>query len=307
MFYMKDSHFKAARSVFTFLTLYGLWCLALKIVTKTLITYFSRSAQSPLHDIADAFSSSGLFVAAIAAFSFSWLSKQLQFNPSRTLSYRWDWRETFSEHKLKFFLPGFFQGTMLAMCLVGGLIANGDYVILSAFVPFNEPLSGVLSLLLRSLALVLLITKEDQLYRTYITPRLEPLNLPQGARFVLLGASYWIIKSLQFDLGMMQGLTVFLLGSVVFSFHTPPEYPRATGFLIGLLGIIHIFFGNPIFASNFSGLFLIGIIESESRFKVFFNGGLGGPLSSFALQVILLVLFLSRAIRTSKGIRTHGQ
>ncbi len=282
-------------SAIIFLTSYGLWCFFFRIVFKTLITYFSRSADSALHDIADSFASSGLIVAALSSASFLWFTLQM----SSLQGGAQKWSQLFQWHEFKTQLPqvirGGLQGGLLALGLIAVLIVNGDYVYLGGFVQMNEPVYGIAALAIRTLALLCMVACEEVLFaRIALSPTLKDSHWLMQA--FIGGISYAGIKAIQFDIGVMQGLTLFLLGAIGFlMLQSQPS--RHFGFLTGLLGMFHLCMGQPIFGSNFNGLFLFRVTESESVFKVFFTGGLGGPLSSFALQVLLLVLFLSRVFK----------
>ncbi len=279
-----------------FLTLYAAWCFIFRIVAKTLITYFSRSTETGLHDIADSFSSSGLTITALATLSFLWLVTQLGvFQGSQTKGLKWgtlrsEWLEIKSN--LPIFVRGGLQGGLLALSLLAALILNGDYIYLGAFVQMNEPIAGFVSLLLRAFALVLMIGCEQILFALW-AQKIKLHSAHWISQALGGGISYAFIKAVQFDIGVMQGITLFLIGALGALIHFRQPI-RHSGFLVGLLGMIHLGMGQPLFGSNFNGIFLFRVTESESIFKVFFTGGLGGPLSSFALQVILLVLLLSR-------------
>jgi len=153
---------------------------------------------------------------------------------------------------------------------------------------------------------------EEILFRHDILTRFAG-RLPRLAAITATSVLYCAVKRLQFDLGIMQLWTLFLV-STVLGLKALKEggYHHGAGFWSALLVLFHALLGLPVFGNEFAGLLLIkyagplgetghwfrAIWEgTDMRTTVFLTGGLGGPLSSFALQFLLFLQILRALFR----------
>lgn len=224
-------------------------------------------------------------------------------NPLSSTSFR----EIFTPDRFeKRFLTGFSQGAVFACAVILAFLMSGTYRYLGFFIQIEDTSFALSNVVLRSLSLGSLIYCEEFLFRNkllnYFKIGLENA-LPDsfttqlwGA--VLLSVTYCGVKSLQFDLGWMHLLTLFLV-SMSLSLRTlrTGDFTDGAGFWSALLILIHPLLSLPILGNDFSGLILVkyqSAIPSNSPTTLgnllrVFSGGQGGPLSSLALQLLFLV------------------
>ena len=307
------------------------WVLAVRLLVLTLITYFVSSgatAGRPIRfeDISEAISANELSLLGFSALLFVLFVKLA--SPIGAIS----WREVFSPERFEErFVPGFFHGALVASGLLLAFLLSGLYrylglVLTPAELPMALPGIG-----LRALALGALVYCEEYIFRQRITAHLRAWNesqtlSPRISRYadafaiVATAVAYAEIKILQIDaeLGWMHLATLFLI-SVALSLRTlaDGDFARGAGFWAAALIVFNPLLSLPIFGSEFSGLLLVNYHsaaaaaggsgdETLSATSRFFTGGAGGPLSSFAFQ-LLLILDIARGIlryRRANPIRT---
>jgi hypothetical protein len=80
------------------------------------------------------------------------------------------------------------------------------------------------------------------------------------------------------------------------------------GFWAALLVVFHPLLGLPVFGNDFSGLFLVkyqalpGEQEGTISTLRFLSGGPGGPISAFALQLLLLLDIARGIVKYKKSL-----
>ncbi len=225
--------------------------------------------------------------------------------------------EIFTPNRLKSnFLPGFVHGTVFAAGVILAFVLSGMYRYLGFFIQFDEAPLAALTVLARMIALAAFAYAEEFVFR-HKTARLLRLQFwgKRGTTFskellvaVILALVYCSVKLLQFDLGAMQLVTLFLV-SLALSSRTllDGDFARGAGFWAALLIVFQPLLSLPALGGDFSGVLLVKhqtASGDDSSMVRFLTGGAGGPLSSFAFQ-LLLVLDISRGmIRYRKKVST---
>jgi hypothetical protein len=283
-----------------FVGCYGLWVFALRLLSLTLIAYFTISPNSRFQDISDAFSSNEVSLMGLSALLFIVLLVRL--NPlTSTVP-----KEIVSRERIeKDFLPGFIQGAAIAGGLILLFVLSGVYRYLGYFIQLGEAPLELANVLLRMATLVALAYCEEYIFRERFTrPLKDHLSSFTCAN---LGAIFYIgIKVLQFDLGWMHLLTLYLIALTLFYRDLESgSFSKGAGLWAGILVVFHPVSSLPIFGNHFSGILLVkypasSIFSSEGwqsfvEWIRFLTGGAGGPISSFTFQFILL-LDISRSI-----------
>lgn len=278
---------------------YGIWVLGFRLLILTLITYFLMSSQSRFQEISDVFGSNELALIGVSALLFVLLMRMLNPLTSTTTD------EIFTPHRFeKRFAPGFLHGAVLALGVTLAFLLSGLYRYLGFFIQFEEVPLALGSVLLRVFSLVALAYCEEFIFRHKILNYFRR-HLPDAAAAVITALGYCAIKMLQFDLGVMHILTLFLL-SLTLAVRTvvDGDFVRGAGFWAGLLIVFHPLLSLPLLGNEFQGVLLVKYQvapEAEGAMSRFLSGGVGGPLSSFALQ-ILLVLDIGQGIFRNKKL-----
>jgi hypothetical protein len=293
-----------------FVLLYGAWVSVFRLVVLTLVTYFlTASAPAPtsaqgdlpqlpkFEEISDVFSANEITLMGICSLCFVFLIRA--FNPltSTTTS------EIVTPERLeRRFLPGFLHGSVLASGMVLAFLLSGLHQYIGFFFQFEDSWLSLISILVRMTALVLLVYCEEFLFRHKITKHLRGTRESTLASDLFVAAVtgflFCLIKRMQFDLGWMQTLTLFLLSiSLALRTFIDQDFGRGAGFLTALLVVFHPLLGLPIFGDEFAGVILIKPKADMENIARVFTGGLGGPLSSLALQLLLVLDILRGTLR----------
>ena len=304
-----------------FFSLYAIWVMGFRLFTLTFITYFTISPTAHFQDISDAFSSNEVTLMGLSSLLFVGLLYWLNPVANTPLT------DFVTRARIeKKFLPGFTRGALFAGGIVFFFLLAGVYRYLGYFIQFDEAPLELANVLLRMFALGVLAYCEEYIFHYKIvqllkgprTGRLTELSLA-----LLIALLYCGIKILQFDLGLMQLVTLFLISIRLF-YHS--SFASGAGFWAAILIILQPVLSLPIFGNDFSGLLIIrynsALFEHHSSlaagittgmaaglaglthehlilFTRFLSGGVGGPLSSFAFQLVL-ILDISRKILTRK-------
>jgi hypothetical protein len=278
---------------------YSVWVLGFRLVVLTLITYALMSSNSRFQDISDAFAANELVLVGLGSLIFVVFLRLL--NPMTSISTD----EIFTSHRFeRRFAPGFLSGAVLASGVVLAFLMSGLYRYLGFFVQFEEAPLAVANVGLRVLTLGCLAYCEEFVFRHKLMGMLRS-RMPDVWAAVAIALLYCGVKALQFDLGLMHLISLFLL-SLALSVRTvvDGDFARGAGFWTGLLVVFHTLLSLPVFGNEFQGVLLIryqNLIEGESGTARFLTGGAGGPLSSFALQLIF-VLDIAQGIYKNKKL-----
>jgi hypothetical protein len=287
------------------------WVVASRLIVLTLLTYvLVRSTRDVrLQDISEAFSSNEILIAGFSALAFVLIIRFLSPFSTAGKTDRLFSPEAFEAR----FIPGFLRGSILAWAIALAFLLSGHYRYLGFYIQFEETVVAFASVFLRIAALGCLVYCEEILFRKKILYAFRERLSPAWA-CVATAIVYCAIKMLQFDLGIMHLTTLFLLSmALALRCFVTGDHLYGAGFWGALLIVFHPLLGLPIFGSSFpgvlmikyqgsgleaaTGLFRIFQEETDSRTLLFLTGGIGGPLSSFALQFVLLSQVVAYALR----------
>lgn len=331
---LRQSRSRFLFSLFSYVITYGIWVLAIRLLTLTFITYFIISPTSRFQDISDAFSSNEVSLMGLSAFLY--VALLYGFNPLTATPLS----EIITRERIeKGFLPGFVQGSFFAGGLILAFVLSGLYRYLGYFIQLDEAPLELINVFLRMATLGTFVYCEEFLFRHKFPRSLEGL-LPNGVSIHLIAICYCGIKLLQFDLGIMQVVTLYLV-SIALSYRAltyhelsgptladgerpdgtgnEEQFALGAGFWAAILIVFQPLLSLPIFGNDFSGILFIKYQAAKnsaishstqglSTWSRILSGGAGGPLSSFAIQALLL-LDIGRSIlrrkKLMKGIRTN--
>ncbi len=277
------------------------------------MTYFLMSQTTPLQDISEFFETNEIVISSVSSLLFVTLLCWL-FPLSKTR------REDVICPKdlLRYSVPGLLNGSAIGLGLVFALLLGGYYNYWGIFIQSEETIIATITVIFRSLAVVVLVYCEEFLFRKKFIELLSRSFPPLWCAF-LSAVAYCFLKSLQFDLGIMHLITIFLIAFRLGILSVSGwSFTRGAGYLAGLLLIFHPIMGMPIFGNDFSGIFYLkyagiegevsGLLaqtigqKTDSRTALFLTGGIVGPLSSFAFQAILIAQLALVFVREKKTI-----
>ncbi len=266
---------------------YSAWIAVFRLLSLTLITYFLMSSNTRFQDISDVTAANEIGLAGLTALGFllalRFLSPLISLSTSEIINW---------QRLQKRFMPGFFNGAVLASGIVAACILSGLYRYLGFFIQAEDGPIALGNSLLRSGSLLLMVYCEEFLFRQRILSAFRR-RIPDMAAALATSILYAAIKTTQFDLGVMQGFTLFLVGfSLAIRAMVDGDFARGAGFWAGLLLVFHPLLSLSVLGNDFQGLWLVkfepGLLDDTSTSR-FLTGGAGGPLSSFAFQLILLI------------------
>jgi hypothetical protein len=283
---------------------YLLWIVVFKLLALTLVTYFMHSSNPSVRfdEISEAIASNELTLLGLASLGF--LLLLWAFYPI-TQTRRSD--IVTAERIEKRFVPGFMHGALLSSGIALAFILAGYYRFLGIPFDFEEAPLQLAAIAVRVLALICLAYSEEFIFRGRIATHISKQLPPLPAAFAVAGL-YVLVKAVQFDfaLGIMQMTTLALLSLVLtFRARRDRDFASAAGFVAAILVVFHPLLSLPIFGNDFTGIALIkflasgGAVEGSEQFELqrFLSGGAGGPFSSFAFQLILLLDLLRGTLR----------
>ncbi len=285
-----------------FLTAYFTWVLAFRLAAVTLLTYVlvAGSQQRPrLEELSEMLTSSELFIAALGSLSFVVSARMLYPITSIT------WSQFFNPARFeKRFLPGFLRGSALSAGFVAAFILAGYYRYLGIYIQLDEATLSAFSILFRALSLVVMAYCEEFIFRQQLADYLRKV-MPDAAAIALTTLAYCVTKSIQFDLGMTQlGTLVLLSVALGAKAIIDADFTRGAGYWAGILFVLQPLLSLPVLGTEFPGILLIKYQAEndtgEYSIGRFLTGGVGGPLSSFGIQLFLLVQGIQIIIKYRK-------
>lgn len=289
---------------------YAAWILLFRLLILTFVTYFvMSSAGGPggrrFEEVNEAFGGAEIGIISLAALSYVVLALALNPLASRSL-----WSalvSILSPARLeRRFLPGFAKGSILGLGMIFAFLLSGSHRYLGFFIQ-SEALGFALGgVALRVLGLFALAYFEEFIFREKILRSLRPAARPLWtATFV--STLYCGIKLLQFDLGIMHLLTLFLASFLLTRRAlTEDDFGWGAGYWTALLVVFNPLLSLPVLGTDFSGAFLVKyqaaageLADSGGGTLRLLTGGAGGPLSAIALQALLILDIL----RPKLGLR----
>jgi hypothetical protein len=260
---------------------YVAWILAFRLISLSFVVYFLTRAGHPatFEEINDAFSNNEITFIGLSAGCFLFLLKSLapliEASTSET-ELKFSFRDIRDEY-----FPGFLQGALLALSIVAGLLLTGCVRYVGFFVQIEDAGLAVLGIVLRVIALIAIGLCEEYLFRR--VSRTVPVQIG------ILALLFSVVKLAQFDLSWMHFATLFLLSTALSARRSQEKsFLPGAGFFSALLIVFHPLLSLPILGSDFSGIFLLKY-QPQAFVPAAISGGAGGPLSSLALQAILLI------------------
>ena len=287
---------------------------------------------SRFEEINEAMSSSEIAIFAISALGFIILGRVFTIRP-QTPTRPFDEPHVDSALIRKQFIPSFMHGAVLGVGIALAFLISGVYRYVGFFVQVDNTALSLVSIVLRVASITVMVYCEEWIFRKRILGEIIRKRLEQiyqqdkpkqigrfwhdSAAIAFTSVLYVGIKYLQFDLSWMQAVSIFLI-SCSLGYRSLPlratkngnehSFVLAAGYWAALLIIFQPTLSLPVFGHEFSGLLMIryqaavagmssGLLQSESNYSDtirFLTGGAGGPLASFAFQ-ILIALEVSRA------------
>ncbi len=305
-------HIHILWKIFKWIGAYALWMLGVQLFSLTLITYFTVSPSSRFQDISDIYSANT--ITCIGFSSVFWLLLHSWFNPISTHSTH---SYLTRRHIEKYFFPGFIQGLFMAAGLIFTFLLCGTHRYIGYLIQLEEtPLSEYCNIISRIGALICLAYGEGIIFHHKIN-RFISHHFSFDVSAQLIAVLYCSIKCLQFDLGWMHLVTLYLV-SLAFSYYSC-HFAKSAGCWAAILILFHPLLSLPIFGNDFSGIFFIKYapqlnftheivlkgFENINGMTRFFTGGMGGPLASFIFQ-FFLILSIGRSILFKTRKETHS-
>jgi hypothetical protein len=228
---------------------YAIWILLFKQFILTFTTYFLIPSKPGFQDITDTLGSNEITLIGVCALVFVSLMKFLYPLTMVTVD------QIISSKKLKNeFRLGIVHGTVLSLGIVLAFVLNGQYRFLGFFIQFDEAPMEILNIAVRTLGLLALVYCEGFIFYEKIQKCLE--SYPRATQTLVIGITYCFIKYIQFDLGVMHLLTLFLISMVLSIKSTDSaRFEEGAGFLTALLVIFHVIVSLPVLGNEFSGIF----------------------------------------------------
>ena len=256
------------------------------------------ASNSRFQDISDTYASNELVLIALCTLGFVLLLRFL--NPLTSTSTQ----EIFSPSRIeKRFLPGLFQGTVIALGIILAFVLSGFYRYLGVLIQPDEALLAIVSILVRIIAVIVFAYCDEFILRQKALSYFRR-QLPVSYAILLIALIGTGIKFLQFDLGFMQLTTLFLLGlSLGLRAINDGDFTRGAGIWAGVLLVFQPFLSLSVLGNDFQGIFLVKYefpSEAENEVARILTGGIGGPLSSFAIQMVLVFDIARNAWKNKK-------
>jgi len=265
---------------------YAGWTVAYRLLILTLITWLLMSAHARFQDISDFYGSNEILLIGVGSLIF--IGLLIWLNPLTSTTFEGLINVLRFEKR---FVPGFLRGSLLALGIAAAFLLSGVYSYLGFYFQLEEAPLALLGILLRISALIAIVYCEEYIFRYKIMGYLRR-EMRNAWAIPITAVLYCATKAIQFDLGWMHLITLFLI-SIALAIRTvvDGDFARGAGFWAGLLVVFHPLLSLPIFGSDVQGILLLklqtGLIDLAA-FRAL-TGGYGGPLSSVALQFLLVI------------------
>ncbi len=281
-----------------FLASYALGLSLFHLLALTIITYFmiSGGAQPRFQEISDTYAANEIVLVSLASLIFVVLLRSLNPLTTTTTEQIFTWRRFMQRY-----VPGFLSGSVLASGIIGAFLMAGIYRYLGSYIQLEEATLTIANIALRILAVITLAYCDEFIFRskalTYFRKHLR--DLPAS---LLTAVLFSAIKMFQFDLGIAQVATLFLLGfALSIQACTDADFVRGAGFWSALLVVFHPLLSLPVFGNEVAGILILKYqpAQASTTLRVL-SGGAGGPLSGLCIQILLLSFIARSVIRHKK-------
>lgn len=288
------------RRALAFALAYMSWNAAFRLIVLSIVTYFMARSGSTFGEISETSNTNIILVCGVASLSFLFVLTQL--NPIATVARS----EIVTGHLIEFkFYPAFLKGAVFA-CIFAfvGLVA-GYYRYVGFFVQSDAPAIAILGLLFRAASIIMMVYVDEFIFRGRFMAHIRESAHPARS-IVLCGLFYTLSKSLEFHLGWAHLITLALLGTALsIRSYLQKDFAEGAGLLAGFLMVAHCAFSLPIFGNESQGIVLLRYdfrLDVDAPTIRFLTGGLGGPLSSVAIQGVILFDILRNVYREKKSL-----
>jgi hypothetical protein len=276
------------------------WNAAFRLIVLSVVTYFMARSGSTFGEISETSNTNLILVCGVASLSFLFVLTQL--NPIATVSRSEIVTGHLIEHR---FYPAFLRGAVFACIFAFVGLASGYYHYVGFFVQSDAPALAIFGLLFRAVSIVLMVYVDEFIFRSRFMAHIRDGAHP--ARTVILcGLFYTLSKSLEFHLGLAHLVTLALLGTALsLRSYLHRNFAEGAGLLAGFLMIAHCAFSLPIFGNESQGIVLLRYdfrLDVDAPTIRFLTGGLGGPLSSVAVQAFILFDIVRNIYREKKSL-----
>jgi hypothetical protein len=287
------------RSLLLILSYLG-WNAAFRLVILSFVLYLMARSGARFPEISETTATNQILVVGIASLSFVFLLTQL--NPVATVKVSEIVTGNLVETQ---FYPGFLRGAVIACLFAFSGLLFGYYRYVGFFVQSDAPALAIFGLVFRAVSIILMVYVDEFVFRSRF---LNPLrDSAHPLRVVALGALlYTLSKSFQFHLGLAHLLTLALVGTALtLRAYYRRDFALGAGIFAGFLVVAHCAFSLPIFGNESQGVILVQYdirLDIDAPIVRFLTGGIGGPLSSVALQLIVLADIARSALRNKKSL-----
>ena len=292
----------------------GAWTAFFRLLAMTLVTAMLISPDTRFSQITDAFASIELIVSGLGMLTLIILSRAL--NPLAHPRYD-DLISTWRFEKR--FLPGFAVGGALALIWTLALVAGGTANWVGSNLSYEDAALTLTNTTLRTLAILFLVWCDEFFFRNSIQAPLQKSLRTEWAVLVT-AIAFSTTKLIQFDLGRAQWLTLTLVSlNLGLRNLKDGDFGRPAGIWTGFLVLLHPVLSLPVLGNDIQGLFLVKTFSAPINPQVgaptlldpsslgrWISGGLGGPLSSPALQLLILLDTIVRWRKHFRVPKTQG-
>ncbi len=314
-----------------FLGGYLAWVFAFKLLILSLMTYGSMTSSAgdhQLQEISELYESNEIGVMALATLTFLGFLGSLGPLSQTRLS------GVFPREEMEqYFLPGLLKGVLLGLSFVALFLCVGIYGYFGPSSSLEEAPLTLANTILRMIALFGWVMGQAFIFRKKILPPLLEHTSPKvAAHGIALLAT--LVQCLHFNLSWMHFINLYLLNlspllltpsplaptlqakrlqnapSLAAGLAAGPTFIPGAAFLSGLLIVLHPVFSLPILGNDFSGLLLVkyqpewtthllALYPHGQGWLRYIHGGMGGPLASLALSLLLTAWLVLRALKVS--------
>jgi hypothetical protein len=279
---------------------YAGWSLLVHFLSLTFITYSVSNPNTRLQDINDVLYSNQVSLTGLGTFIFVILLWRL--HPITSIQGSDIFRRERFEN---FFIPGFLRGASYSGFLLLSFIIFGFYRCLGYFIQMSAVSLDIANITFRMLALSLLAYSEEFLFHSKLVGYFKN-HLPNWLSAQVIAIFYCCIKLLQFDLGIMHVITLYILSlNLFYRAQRSGNFEKGAGYWTACLIVFQPLASLPIFGNEFSGILIVKpSVEHFSDEVRLLTGGPGGPLSSLGFQLLLLLDLLRSMLRNRWSEKT---
>jgi len=270
-----------------FFILYCAWVWLINVLNLSFVTYFLMSSQTRFDQIGELFSTQRLFFVGFGAFAFVillWILRPFATSP---------WADLFTRTRLeRHFFPGLSKGIIIGAGIAITFWLTGFYRYLGIIVDLSNFPQEAIKGSSKIVAITLFVLAEEYIFRKKILGFLLREH-SVGVSVAISAVLYCIVKGIQFDLGILDYLSLILVGLLLgVTSYFSGDTLKGSGMWIGILVVFHPVLSLPIFGIQGSGIMLLKYSYENQIFDWtlrFLTGGIGGPISSFSFQFVLAV------------------